>query len=985
MVLKQGVHSSMQGSDARRMADDESPILHTPYEEPSTYYMADARGRSTDEIAAGRRPSEASSGMPDEDGNEAILDSTSIEPHMTINGLRDVVAHWRQSGWRGATSRTRRLLEFWHRSDPGIGMRPFWCQMEAIETMIWLFEAGQAHDPAFHKRVMRNLRSANDAYNDGVQRTAFKMATGTGKTNVMAMAMLWMLANDTHRDGNGMTNFLVIAPNLTVRKRLEMLDPKKETELWDAITPREFRRILGRAQVTVVNFHVFQRRTAAMDGKSLGAREKKLLGKASVENFRESETGMINRVLRKHDPESKVIVINDEAHHCYKPQQERQHDVEYAEYQEAAALWFNALRLLGEQGRLVRVHDFSATPMWLTRPKNLESVVFPWTVSDFSLLDAIESGLVKIPRVPVRDDVDSYHPKYRNVYEYNSGKPLASNLAVRVQEPLEQLYRHYRDTVSPEYGRIGIMPIFIIVANNIKNAAAIYRWIAGSHREDGGRGARGHLELFSNYDQDGNPLKRPPTLLVHSRLFERAPTSGSEKEMVDEQAVLFGLEGSLDKKQEQIRSLFTSVGQAGAARHIRCVISVGMLTEGWDAKNVTHVFGYRRFGSQLLCEQVTGRALRRTSFVGSGKQKPEYAGVFGVPYTFARGGDGPPPPPAQPYSVFSVPGREKFRISFPNVTGYENPRRQRRFALNPDKVAAYAVKPEPTVTDVQGPAGDGMTVVRERRVQTAVWDTARRVAELLNRDSDLDAGRHIIAGRGTAFVDSCRMVRQWLEHPNITCNDKAGVMADPHVPQKIAEACDHDDDETVAIRPVFADESQSGERLLTTEGVRFRTTLQHAYRKISENATLHGTGAGDAPDTFLRKSELNRAACHSGEESEIARILDSHPGIEAWARNFRLGFRIRWFDESQNAWRDTEPDFVARVKTKKNDRPTHLIIEFKGMKRGESEEQAKRYYMENWWCPAVSAHNDGEYGEWKSVWIENVGSAKRQISEACVT
>ena len=960
-----------------------SPILRTPYEKPDTYHMLDTRGQATDEICQGRRLSEAASGMPVESVSEAILDSASTEPHITINGLRDIIIDWRQGGWSGATSRTRRLLEFWHRSDPGIGMRPFWCQMEAVETMIWLFEAGQVHDPSFHKRVMQNLRSVNDTYNDGVQRAAFKMATGTGKTNVMAMAMLWMLVNDMHRDDSGITNFLVIAPNLTVKKRLEALDPKKGTELWDAITPREFQRVLGRAQVTIVNFHVFQRRTATMDGKSLGKNEKIMLGRANVENFKESETDMINRVLREHGPESKFIVINDEAHHCYKPQQEKI-GVEDTEYQKAAALWFNALRLLREQDRLVRVYDFSATPMWLVKPKNLDSIVFPWTVSDFSLLDAIESGLVKIPRVPVSDDIDSYQPKYRNIYEYNSGKPLASNLSVQVREPLEQLYMHYQKVVNPAYGKYGIIPIFIIVANNIKNAAAIYRWIAGNSQGDSRRGARGHLKMFSNYDQDGNPLEHPPTLLVHSRLFEKAPTSGAEKEMVNEQAVLFDLEGSLDKKQEQIRGLFTSVGQEGAARRIRCVISVGMLTEGWDAKNVTHVFGYRRFGSQLLCEQVTGRALRRTSFMGAGKQIPEYANVFGVPYTFARGGDGPPPPPAQPYKVFSVQNKEKFRISFPNVIGYENPRQQQRFALNPDKVTAYTVKPEPKTTDVQGPAGSSVTFTRERRTQTAIWDTARRVAELLTHDSDQDVGRHVIASRGTSFVDACRMVHQWLDHPNITCNDRAGVMADSHVPQKIAEACDYTS-ETTGIRPVFADVNQLGERLLTTEGVRFVTTLQHAYKEIKrENTTLDYTDPENAPSAFLKKSELNRAACHSGEEATIAKILDCHPNIEAWARNFRLDFKIRWFDETQNRWRDTEPDFVARINTKKDDKPVHLVIEFKGMKKGESEEQAKRYYMQNWWCPSVSEYNDGEYGKWKSIWIEDVGTAQQQISEACM-
>ena len=184
----------------------------------------------------------------------------------------------------------------------------------------------------------------------------------------------------------------------------------------------------------------------------------------------------------------------------------------------------------------------------------------------------------------------------------------------------------------------------------------MYRWIAGSYDKNDNRGTRGQLELFSNYDRDGNPQKHPPTLLVHSRLFDKDPTTSQEKEMVGEQAMLFGLDGSMSEKQKKIRNLFSSVGQADA-KHIRCVISVGMLTEGWDAKNVTHVFGYRRFGSLLLCEQVTGRALRRTSFVGFDMQKPEYANIFGVPYTFARGGDVPPQPPAQAYRVFSAKQR----------------------------------------------------------------------------------------------------------------------------------------------------------------------------------------------------------------------------------------------------------------------------------------------------------------------------------------
>ena len=374
---------------------EENPILRTPYEEPASYHELDARGRMTGNILLGRRPSELTIGVPDPTG-ETIISNSQVEPHKTINELREEVKRWRAGGWQGTTARTRKLLDFWNASDPGIGMRPFWCQLETIETAIWLFEAGQAHNPESHKSVMRKLANANKLHNDDILRAAFKMATGSGKTNVMAMLMLWMLVNETGRDDNGITNFLIISPSLAVRKRLAVLDPENRDEIWDAITPRKFRRILHRAQVTVVNFHVFQQQAIKMDGKALTAAEKRLLGNSNSGNLVESESDMINRVLKSHASGSKVTVINDEAHHCYRPLEMPAGSTDDKEYQKAAALWFNALRLLKKQNRLERVYDFSATPMWRTRPPDLRSEIFPWAVSDFPLLDAIESGLVKI-------------------------------------------------------------------------------------------------------------------------------------------------------------------------------------------------------------------------------------------------------------------------------------------------------------------------------------------------------------------------------------------------------------------------------------------------------------------------------------------------------------------------------------------------------------------------------------------------------------
>lgn len=939
-------------------------ILRTPYEEPVSHLQLDQKERTTDVEAPGRRLSTTASGLP---GITDDVDPETVEPHKMINDMRLAVKWWREAGYPGATSATRRLLDFWLGIDAGSsGMRPFWCQMEAIETIIWLFEAGQSHNPKLHKRVTGKLEADNKRHNGGVPRAAFKMATGTGKTNVMVMTMLWILAN--RETGGGMVDFLVVAPNLTVRDRLQSaLIPDVKKSPWNSLTPRSLYRHVARAQVTVTNFQAFQRRGMTFDGKSPGKKEWAMLGPSATENFRESDRDMIRRVLRGHNDDARFIVINDEAHHCYRPEDAKQADGEEEEERQNAALWFSALKVLDEYGRLEQVYDFSATPMWLSVPRGLDSVLFPWTVSDYPLQDAIESGLVKIPRLPVEDDTESHIPMYRNVYKYNDGKDLVGRLSMPVQEPLRQLYHHYEKTVSPKYEDAGIIPVFIVVANNIRNAAALYKWIAGSWDKRDGHGVQGNLDMLSNYGADGRPVEHPPTMLVHSKPTDKTMLSGKYKDMVEEQSMLFGLEGSLADKDRHIRDMLASIG-SGDARHIRCVVSVSMLTEGWDAKNVTHIFGYRKFDSLLLCEQVTGRALRRTSLNGDGRQEPEYANIFGVPYTFARGGDADPQPPVQPYDVFSVPEREALRIEFPNVVDYRNREVRRLFRLDPGKVRPHLVDPgEPTETVAGGAGGRELRTRRVRRRQTSVWHTALAVSSLLYADSGEDYDARVITGRGSAFADSVGIVWEWLAHPDISCPDVAGLAADRHAPRLIAEACTYDDHK-VGPQPVFADERMEGERVITTEDVRFPTTLPYVYPEAPQDGEQH----------FLKKSELNRAACHTYSEARIAEILDAHPLIEAWARNFRLDFRIPWLDGG--ARRYTEPDFVARVRTKDGSK-LHLVIEFKGMKQGEADEEAKRHYTAEVWCPVVSEY--GEYGEWRSVWIEDVESAYRQISEAC--
>ena len=904
----------------------------------------------------GLRAADAGSG----DSPYGVADSDSwraaIEPHRTINELRELLGRWRTAEWPGVRSTSRRLLEHW--SSSGSEFRPFWCQLEAIETVIWLLEAGPIVASAQCEAIRTRLADVNARWNADIPRLALKMATGTGKTNLMAMIGLWWAAR-----AEGPADFLAIAPNLTVRDRLGALDPQGADPLWRSITPRGFERHLRRMRWTILNFQKFQPRTGPDGMEDAGGKEKRFLraGTVDPENWTETPKAMLDRLLRAHWGGARFVVFNDEAHHCYAPGEAPVRvDADEKEDRKNAALWFSALEALFSSGRLAQVFDLSATPMWLRRPVDLSSEIFPWTVSDFPLLDAIESGLTKIPRVPVADDRDAEHPMYRNVYVFAGGKDLAGgDPQGEIREPLTQLYEHYQARVEPEFRRAGIRPILIVVANKIRNAERLHRWIAGERRAER-LGTPGNLLLLSNYEPDGTPKTHPPTILVHSKLSEPGGLSGRAAAAIEGQAELHAPKAETKaEKQEAIRRIFITAGRKGEpGEYIRCVVSVGMLTEGWDARNVTHIFGYRRFGSLLLCEQVTGRALRRTAFSGTDeRQSPEYANVFGVPYSFARGEDETEPiVPVQPWRVHSLPDRAGFRIAFPLVAGYAGPETVVRWTLNPAEIEPRVVAPRPTpdVTEGAGPAGKKEIVVREDRQETDLWRAAARVA------LHLDPQRQ---HRRSAFSDALVAVSVWLRLPQIACADPAALQFDEHAVAAIAEACEPWK-EAAPWRPVFADERDRGlPRFIDTADVDFETVLRHRWE--------------------ASRSELNAAACHTNPEKELAGILDRHPGIDTWARNFRVGWDAPWFDPELDSWRRTEPDFVARAVPQEGKRPLHFVVEYKGMKAGEVSEDAKKLWLRRW-CEAISTcrQSDQDYGEWKLVWIESLLDASLQISEA---
>ena len=342
-----------------------------------------------------------------------------------------------------------------------------------------------------------------------------------------------------------------------------------------------------------------------------------------------------------------------------------------------------------------------------------------------------------------------------------------------------------------------------------------------------------------------------------------------------------------------------------------------MLTEGWDARNVTHIFGYRAFGSQLLCEQVTGRALRKTAFSGRDEKQPiEYANLFGVPFAWPGGKTpGTPPVPVEPQDVYTLPGREHLRLRFPHLAGYAHGGGTPRWSIDPRDAPRCRVAPRgPLIgTSVEGPLGEPILVPRRpEEERTALWKAAAQLVPKLECGVDV---------RRQAFLDALAILD--VCQPNLDCEDWTDLQFDGDTLHTIASRVRRVEGEP-SVGAVFEDQREPGSvRTSDTGSVRFRTTLRYWY---------DGT----------TKSELNAAACHSSQEAELAEVLDRHPDIEAWVRNFRLGWTVPWYDSGNACWSRTEPDFVARSKTLTPDgRSRYLVIEFKGMLAGEASEEQK--------------------------------------------
>ena len=993
----------------------DNPILNSPYRYPSRHWELDGDGQPTRNVVESRRRAEFISPIPKpkkrrgrspagqesqeslvfDEGKGLSTRAQQYEQHAgIINGVRREVDAWRRlpdpRQWR-VTPETARLLRHW-RHHHFTGVRPFFCQIEAVETAIWLAEvaphAGQAG-----RRFLQYLEDAGEEANPGLLRLALKLATGAGKTTVMAMLIAWQTVNAVRRPRSRRftRGFLVVAPGLTIRDRLRVLQPNDPDSYYRSreLVPNDLLPDLDRAKIVITNYHAFRRRERfeiAKGGRSL------LQGRGPAPDTRESEGRMLRRVMPELMGMKHVLVLNDEAHHCYREKRgETDEGVlkgderkEAEKNREAARLWISGLEAVHRTLGVGRVIDLSATPFFLSGSGYAEGTLFPWTMCDFSLMDAIECGIVKLPRVPVADNVPGNEmPMYRELWKHirtrmpGQGRGKAggfldpAGLPPELRTALDALYGHYEKTFGLwEEAGLPVPPCFIIVCHNIAASKLVYDYVSGFHRtrEDGSKVLEnGHFALFRNFDRDGRPFGRPRTLLINSEQLESGDAfDPSFRRMAALEIDRFRreiVERTGDRRQAEdlgdedlLREVMNTVGKAGRlGDSIRCVVSVSMLSEGWDASTVTHVLGVRAFGTQLLCEQVVGRALRRQSYEpdDDGRFPVEYADVLGIPFDFtATPVATPPRPPRETVHVKAVrPERDPLEIRFPRVAGYgvELPADRLSAEFNEDSV--LELTPElvgATETRNSGIIGESVDLDLAHaggvRTSQVVYELTAYLLSAKFRDANGEPRLYL-------FGQLKRIVRRWLD-ACLVC--KGGTRVSQVTYKTIADlACRRLADGITRFRlrggnpvKVVLDPYNPGG---STARVNFHTAKTSRYE----------TDAG--------RCHVNWAILDSDWEAELCRVVERHPQVVAWVKNHNLGFEVPYRIGAQP--RTYLPDFIVLLDDGHGeDDLLHLVIEVKGY-RGE-DARDKKAAMETCWVPGVNRH--GGYGRWAFAELRDV-------------
>ncbi|MGE0080729.1 MAG: BPTD_3080 family restriction endonuclease [Thiohalomonadaceae bacterium] len=916
-----------------------SLIINSPYEPPQQHWQQARDGTLV--LVPSRRPA----------GYEIfdVRNNTRRTEELTlVNEIRGRVDQWRAADYPGVTSVTRRLLEHWQ--DRSARQFPFYfCQLEAVETLIWYVEAA----PEFRQGIF--------VHGDGGpwERLCNKMATGTGKTTVMAMIITWQVLNALtypKRTKDFSRAVFIVAPGLTVKERLRVLYPGEPDNYYDAfeLCPSEsLRQRLNQAEILVENWHTLM--------------PLKEPDRSVVKKGAESDEAFTRRVLGKLAAYKDIVVINDEAHHAYRKPAETKISKKQAQELgidlDEATRWIEGLDRIHKTRRITRAFDLSATPFAPTGKASTDEGLYEWIVSDFGLNDAIEAGLVKTPRVVIRDDALPDAKTYRSkLYHIYRADGVADDLNRRGAEPHESLPKLVQDAYTllgadwratlEDWRKAGhtLPPVMLTVCNRTETAARIEHYFT-----------KGHAfwpELYA-------PTR---TLRVDSRVLEKAEIGETASADKDYEDTLRRIVEATDlddsrkqrlrdmKKEELLRAMVDNVGKRGTAgQDLQNVISVAMLSEGWDAKNVTHIMGLRAFTSQLLCEQVIGRGLRRvgyeteTVFGADGVErelfKPEYVNVFGVPLSIfqdmGEGGEAPPPPKPS-VQVEALPERNAFEIRWPNVLRVDAVTRS-TLVVDWERVDTLTLDPAQTMISAElAPALGGATdLSKAREINLEMLPEEFRLQRLVFRAAAKAFENTATAYRGSreylAF-QLIRLVEQFLDSEKL--NIPTLYHQEP-LRKRILIALNLD--------------------LVVQHLMRFVTeqNLEHMEPVFDEDFPIGSTAAmrvwyTTKPCRPTGRSQISHVVVDSTWEHYTADVLEKSPHVSAYAKNDHLGFQIYYLWGGSR--RRFIPDYLIRLTNGKT-----LVLEIKG--QDSEQNRAKRAALDTW-VKAVNAK--GGFGIWAS-------------------
>lgn len=900
-------------------------IVNSPYEMPQKHlkYIREIRKF---EIIEGRR--QAGYIIASDPSTKSFDDPGIFVPLPLVNQIRKRVDVWREKGYPGITSITKKLLEHWKNYEER-DMKFFFCQLEAIETLIWLVESPD------------NERVGVEVVGDGseFQRICSKMATGSGKTIVMAMLIAWQVLNKAAypKDARFSKNVLTIAPGLTVKSRLQVLQPSNPDnyyQLFDIVPSTLFDQ-LRQANVKILNWHAL----SPLDPES---------GPRVVKKGKESDEAFTRRVLADFANSKNVIVINDEAHHAWrtnvKAEGKYQRVGEVKDSAEEATIWIDGLDRIHKTRKIKNCYDFTATPFAPSGKQSGEETLFTWIVSDFGLNDAIESGLVKTPRVAIRDDGKLTKEMKSRFYHIYMDSEVKADLN-RKAEPNEPL----PDLVTNAYYFLGkdwldckrnweerkaeTPPVMITVCNRTETAArAEYAFMKGKIRID--------------------ELKDPERMLrIDSKVLDEAESRDMEEDL---KSAGNGKETATKKDEaELLRKMVDTVGKVGQpGEKIQNIIAVQMLSEGWDAKTVTHIMGLRAFTSQLLCEQVVGRGLRRTEYdvnPQTGLFTPEYVNIFGVPFTFLphereeeEGAE--PAPIIYKTRIFVDDTKKEHEISWPNVIRVNHVYKP-KLSIDLKNVKGIELRPEDTPQLVQvAPIIEGkpdVTKVSEieleglagrYRRQRLIFEAARDVYDEIHPTWK--------GSKELLMIQLVNIVEQFLGSKKVIIRSKY-----------------YEEDVRKRLM-IMLNMRKIVQHLFTA--IRFENTQEVApvydkempIRSTGKMPTWYTSRPCSYPDD-TKKSHISHVVFDSTWEASESFAIEKSDHVASWAKNDHLGFVIKYIFDG--VIHNYYPDFLIKLKNGKM-----LVLEVKG--KDDQKNKTKRQYLDEW-CRAVNA--EGSFGKWE--------------------